>query len=307
MTSSISGIGGGLSASDLKKMQEQMFKSADKNGDGTISKDELSQMAPADNDRNGPSVDDMFSQMDTDGNGAISRLESDAAIAKAGQQMQAQGPPPPPPGNSDSSSSDSTSTDTTTVYDAMDTNKDGKVSASELAAALAKLGGSSSASTSSDPKTLLDNLSTALQSGNVSDAKSALSALQKDVASHNGGSSDDPFSKDLQSLSDALESGSMSDAQGIFANIQDKLASGPPKDGNVQSAEASGSSSTDTVAQTLQALLDALDKSSSATGSTTDSGNSLKEILAAALKSYTQQSSSGYAQGTASSSLSATA
>jgi len=39
MTSSINGVCGGTSASSLQQMQERMFKSGDKNGDGTISKD----------------------------------------------------------------------------------------------------------------------------------------------------------------------------------------------------------------------------------------------------------------------------
>lgn len=101
MTGSVSGVGGGMSASALKQMQEEMFKRADRNNDGSISKDELSQVAKSgDNQQGGPSVDEMFSQLDSDGDGAVSRLESDAAIAKAGQQMQSQGmrPSGPPPG-----------------------------------------------------------------------------------------------------------------------------------------------------------------------------------------------------------------
>ncbi len=298
MTSSISGIGGGFSSSTLKKLQEDMFKTADKNGDGTISKDELSQLSESDTSQSSTSTDDLFAQMDADNSGAISRLESDAAIAKAGHMHQ--GPPPPPPEESSDSSSDSTGTDTSTIFDAMDTNEDGKVSASELAAALAKSGDGSSGSTRANPlERDFKALSTALQSGSVADAQNALTALQKDVSSQNGGSSDDPFSDDLQSLSDALQSGSLSGAQTIFASIQDKLASGPPQMADSTQAETADSGSQDTVATTLQALLDAVEKSSSTTDDS-DSNSTLKNILTAALQSYMQQSSSTYAQSAAS-------
>ena len=100
MTSSIGGIGGGVSAALLQRMQEEMFKTADANGDGTISKDELGQVAKSGENQDGTNVDTLFSQLDSDSDGAISRLESDAAIARLGQQMQSQGMPPqgPPPG-----------------------------------------------------------------------------------------------------------------------------------------------------------------------------------------------------------------
>jgi len=167
-------------------------------------------------------------------------------------------------------------------------------------------GDSTSSSTSSATDTMQQDFKTlaiALQSGSTSDAQTAVSALLKDVSSQNGGSSNDPFSKDLQSLSDALQSGSLSDAQNIFASIQDKLASGARHhhEGTAGSAQAEGSSSQDTVAKTLQAMIEALDTSSSSTASTSSSGvaSSLKDILTAALQSYTQQSSNSYAQSAA--------
>ena len=306
MTSSISGIGGGISASALKQMQEQMFKTADKNGDGTISSEELSQTAQSGSSQDSTSSNEMFSQLDSNSDGAISRLESDAAIAKAGQQMQAQGTPPqgPPPGpppseGSDSSSSDST--DATAIFDAMDTNEDGTVSLEELTAALDK--SKDSSTTSSDPKSLLENLSKALQSGNVSDAQTAIAALQEDIASRNGGQSNDPFSKDPQSLSDSLESGNLSDAQNIFAGIQEKLAAGPPDKPAAEKALSQVDSSNDTMAKTLQTLLDAIDKSStssvSSTASASDSSANLKNIIKIALQSYAQQSLNGFEQNSA--------
>ena len=302
MSISISNCSSGIDASMLKKMQEQLFKKADTDGDGSISKAELSKMVSSSDSKNSSSGDELFTQMDSDGNGSISKLESDAAIAKVSQQMQTQGmhpqgPPPPPPSQGDSTSSAS-STDSSTVYDPMDTNKDGKVSASELVAALAKsVNSSTGSSETSSMQKDIQALATALKSGNVSDAQTALTALQKDVSTKNGGQSSDPFSKDLQSLSDSLQSGNLLDAQNIFASIQDKMTSGIHHHHQpvTETAQTDGGNSQDTVVKTLQSLLDAVDKASSTT-SNTDTNAALKNIFTAALQSYMQQSSSSYAQ-----------
>jgi Ca2+-binding EF-hand superfamily protein len=152
MTSSISGASGGFNAASLKQMQEQMFKAVDSNSDNKIDKAEMStfqKSQQADGKQGGPSVDEMFSNMDSDSDGAISRLESDAALAKMSQQMQAQGPPPPPPPEDSNASSSDSSESSATVFDALDTNKDGTVSASELLAAFTNDNSSSSDSSSS--------------------------------------------------------------------------------------------------------------------------------------------------------------
>ncbi|QSV46707.1 EF-hand domain-containing protein [Geobacter benzoatilyticus] len=313
MTSSIGGIGGGVSAALLQRMQEEMFKTADANGDGTISKDELGQVAKSGENQDGTNVDTLFSQLDSDSDGAISRLESDAAIARLGQQMQSQGMPPqgpppgPPPGERANSSSDSSesSTEASAIFDAMDTNQDGTVSLEELTAALEKAKNSSASA--SGPESLLDNLAAALQSGDISAAKEELAALQEDLSAHNGGRSDDPFSKDLQTLSEALESGSLEDARSIVAGIQDKLSSRPPHGPAPEQSQDQDGSSRDAVAATLQSVIDALEKSSSSTSDTITAGT-LKSIFTEALASYRQQSAGSYAQDSGDSAvLSATA
>lgn len=151
MSSSISGVSGGFSAASLKQMQEQMFKAVDSNGDNKIDKSEMSafqKAQEAEGKQGGSSVDEMFKNMDSNSDSAISRLESDAALAKMSQQMQAQPPPPPPPADNSTSSSDKTSSNQ--IFDTLDTNKDGKVSASELLEALSSKDSSSSENSSSD-------------------------------------------------------------------------------------------------------------------------------------------------------------
>ena len=306
MSGSISSVGGGMNSFALKQMQEELFKAGDKNGDGTISKDELSQVAKSGNNQEGTSVDDMFSQLDSNSDGAISRLESDAAIAKMGQEMQSrgtrpQGPPPgaPPAKGGDNTSDSSQDSDAATIFDAMDTNKDGTVSLAELTAALASKSDSTS---STGPESLLNNLSTALESGDISAAREALIALQNEVSSRNNGQGNDPFSEDLQSLASALESGNLSDAQDVFAGIQEKLSARPPHRQAMENTQNQGNTTQDAVAKTLQALLDAVDESSSAT-SATITNDSLKSILTTALNSYKQQSTNSYEQGSVSGSI----
>lgn len=134
-------------SSDLK---DKVFKSADQNGDGSISKDELNKLLRNSTQSN-TTADDLMSALDTNKDGSISKSESDAAVDKAGQQRHAQGPPPPPPPPpTDNSSSSSDKTSSNQIFDALDTNKDGTVSASELLAALSSKDSSSSDNSSSD-------------------------------------------------------------------------------------------------------------------------------------------------------------
>lgn len=91
MVSSIGSSSGGINAAALKKMQEEMFKAVDSNSDNKIDKAEMSayqQSQKASGAQGGPSVDDIFKNLDADNDSAISRLESDAGIAKLAQQMQ---------------------------------------------------------------------------------------------------------------------------------------------------------------------------------------------------------------------------
>jgi Ca2+-binding EF-hand superfamily protein len=60
---------------------DQVFDTADADGDGSVSKDELTAVL-------GKKGADIFSRIDTDGDGLISRTEDEAFRAKMDQQMQ---------------------------------------------------------------------------------------------------------------------------------------------------------------------------------------------------------------------------
>jgi hypothetical protein len=86
-----------------EKMQERAFKSADADGDGSISKTEFAAAKPKDAPADAPSSDDVFSKIDTDGDGSVTKAEFSAF----GDQLKGQlngmqgagqfGPPPGPP------------------------------------------------------------------------------------------------------------------------------------------------------------------------------------------------------------------
>ncbi|NJD39597.1 MAG: hypothetical protein FIA89_14940 [Geobacter sp.] len=139
--SSVGSIGSSMSNSMLQQMQEVRFKKGDINGDSSISKDEFDTLSKTGKNRGGDTTDAMFAQFDSDSDGAISRLESDAAIAKAsqemrGQGMRSQGPPQGMPLSAGSGTSLADSSDVSVVFDEMDTNQDGVVSLAEMTEAL---------------------------------------------------------------------------------------------------------------------------------------------------------------------------
>ncbi len=91
--------------------EEEMFTSIDTDQDGSISKTELSaffESAPAGNGQT-PSVDDIFARDDGDSDGLISKDEF--LTAMEARKSERQGPPPPPPQESDTSSDTTDSTD----------------------------------------------------------------------------------------------------------------------------------------------------------------------------------------------------
>jgi Ca2+-binding EF-hand superfamily protein len=107
--------------------RKEMFEQLDADGDGKITQSELEAARPS-NGR-GPDAASLIKQIDTDGDGAINESENDAFLSK----MENGRPPAgPPPGGGPRGSSKEQQT---RIFDPLDTNKDGKVSAEELLAA----------------------------------------------------------------------------------------------------------------------------------------------------------------------------
>jgi hypothetical protein len=74
-----------------------------------------------------------------------------------------------------------------------------------------------------------NSIGSALQSGDLSSAQSALTAFQQDLQGNSQTSSNQPFGQntkantDYQSLTSALQAGDLSGAQSAFANLQKDL------------------------------------------------------------------------------------
>jgi len=84
---------------------------------------------------------------------------------------------------------------------------------------------SSGSDTGNTIKQDFNNLSTALSSGNLTDAQKAFATLQQDAPAQNS-QNNSQFSKDIQSLGNALQSGDLSSAQQVFSTMQTKMSQG---------------------------------------------------------------------------------
>lgn len=114
---------------------KEMFTKLDTDGDGKVSKAELKAGGPA--DKKNVDIDSVFTNTDTDNDGYISETENDTLLTKLDSQMKTDGvegkrPPPPPPGGGKAASASET---TDTIFSKLDTNEDGEVSMEELLAA----------------------------------------------------------------------------------------------------------------------------------------------------------------------------
>ena len=164
MTTGISSTG--FARPDLEAMRQNRFKKADADSDGKITKDELSKIIPQNG--KGPSVDEVFTKVDKNQDGAIDATEDAAAM----QQMQpgrgprgAGGPPPPPPDAGKL---------TEELFKSVDSDEDGSISEDELTTAL-----SENQQTSSLDASELFKLLDADEDGSITEAelKSALETM----------------------------------------------------------------------------------------------------------------------------------
>jgi soluble cytochrome b562 len=86
----------------------------------------------------------------------------------------------------------------------------------------------------SDPmakmKQLFQSLGSALNSGNLSDAKNALAQLQKNAPA-NSSDGNNPISAKVEKLSKAIDSGNLKAAKDAYADIKKTMSQGQPTQG----------------------------------------------------------------------------
>jgi hypothetical protein len=97
----------------------------------------------------------------------------------------------------------------------------------------------------SQMKKYFDDLGSALQSGNLDDAKKAFSQLEAN-APDKGTDSNNPMNADMESLKSALASGDVTAAKEAYTKIKEKMSQGPPA-GQAPSGSSNQSAQTDTV------------------------------------------------------------
>lgn len=130
----INSVGNSHSMLSLSQLQEKMFLKADVNSDGTIDVDEMSAMQ-ANAPQGGPGSEGIFTELDADEDGAISRAESDAAIAKMYYERSQDGSGRPAATLATSSSMASVSSERLSeLFSKIDTDGDGSVSKEEFIA-----------------------------------------------------------------------------------------------------------------------------------------------------------------------------
>jgi len=85
----ISAMGSGWGQQSLEQMRQAMFQNMDTDGDGTLSKSEFEAGAPANKSNNSVDVDQIFSSLDTNQDGVIDEDENNAAMEQFENNMKA--------------------------------------------------------------------------------------------------------------------------------------------------------------------------------------------------------------------------
>ncbi len=125
------------------------------------------------------------------------------------------------------------------------------------------------------------DLGSALNSGNITDAQSAFATILQTIQGNGGnsGSSNSQLSADFQSLQSALNSGDITSAQKVYATIQKDMKGvhghhHHHKDGD-QNSSSSSTDSSNTMQNSFQTLIAGLGNLQSAltSGSSTDAQN----------------------------------
>ncbi len=213
--------------------EEELFGKTDKNGDGKVDQSEMAaliarmgsaqaesgQSAAGGDQQNGPSEEEiaaLFAEVDSDGDGMLN-LEDFTAF---GEKMRANGnqpsgaPPGPPPAggpppSGGASSTESDEEDVAALFDAADTDGDGKVSLEEMIAFQQQMQGASQANATDSQFGLevltqmaqasMETLASAL-SGGEGTASSQLSMADILAEIRKNGSGSDEFTSLLQGI-----------------------------------------------------------------------------------------------------------
>ena len=124
-----------------KENNNDLFSKVDTDGDGSVSKSEMSEFtSKVGRSAHASASDNKFAKLDTDGDGSLSKTEFEAGRPQAtGQSRRSGGPQGAAPMGLQPSVGSTEKTDSTS-YDSLDTNRDGTVSEMErLAGALKDL------------------------------------------------------------------------------------------------------------------------------------------------------------------------
>ncbi len=190
-----------LSTQSVDDLASSVVSAGDADGDGLLSASEISSAlsANAPDDAKGLGIEDkmasdIISALDTDGDGGLSTTEIASAISSASESSSTQamrGPPPGPPPSDGASGSSG-------VFESLDTNQDGVVSADELAAS----GGSDSTDASGAAS---DLIKTADQDGDGSLSGDEFYALLDQGKDASGGDSTSSLTSLLSGSSTAAD------------------------------------------------------------------------------------------------------
>lgn len=125
---------------DFEAIAQKMMEAIDTDGSGTIEQAEFTAMATSSESSDltyNVSLEDIFRALDSNSDGSMSTEELASALQgmgpSGGGQVGAMPPPPPPPSGDESETSEDASS-TEGIFDPLDTNQDGIVSAAEYAA-----------------------------------------------------------------------------------------------------------------------------------------------------------------------------
>jgi Ca2+-binding EF-hand superfamily protein len=187
---------------DPSQMASKLFSKLDSKNQGYIEKSDLQsafeQISGSSNSGNTASADEVFKQLDGNGDGKVTEQEMSDSLTKMAEQLDSQfnsmrtsrqggmqgmgGMPPPPPQGADSAgltkdqltsmvsdtgSTDSKLTNLVNNFDKADTNGDGKVSAQEAMAFDRSSKSGSSSSTSADSGSTTSSSSSTNSEANV--------------------------------------------------------------------------------------------------------------------------------------------